>query len=500
MSGPPRASERQVSPLELLLAAGFAGRALVIGSGCPPRLLPGSADGAGEPDLVVIAPDEAESRRPGWPGHAVAACAGRLAAGGAVYVLAPPAVRRAVGGELRRQGLVPGASYLHLPDAATSRHLVALDRRVAAAAFRGPVPLARWKRTLAPALLALGGAAIATRRAGRIGTLFCAPAERPGLGWLDLPVSGPPGRVRLLVTVAERPGAPSLVLQPFSGAAPTGVVVKLRPGASSQREGERLRQLAPLARRAGARVPEPLGEPSWPPGQALLETALEGEPLAALLARRPARLRPGLERVAAWLTAWQRLAGQPGRLDRAVLDAEVLAPARELGDELDPGYRERLGLACRALEGRTATLAPAHNDLTSWNVLVAPRQTIAIVDWEAAEPRALPACDFPYAAADAALATGRYPDRLRAAQACFSERGAERSWVERLERQVAAATGSGGEVLALAWHSCWLKHAANERRKARAGEPRPFLATLRWAAGGERSGVPAAGIFRASGP
>lgn len=92
--------------LELLLPAGEAERAAVLGSACPPRLLPASRpdDGSGGLDLVVIAPTAAEERRRGWLRAAVDVCSARLTADGLVYVLVRPSARPLARRLLRAHG------------------------------------------------------------------------------------------------------------------------------------------------------------------------------------------------------------------------------------------------------------------------------------------------------------------------------------------------------------------------------------------------------------
>jgi hypothetical protein len=477
---------RQLSLLELVLPAGRAARARVIGSACPEALLPAAdrSDGAELPDLLVIAPSERECREPGW---LAAACSTRVAADGVAYVLVPARSRRRSRGLLRAAGRWVEGAILHLPNAAESRQLVPLAREPARHAFANVVPLAPWKQALAGALLALGAGRVISSGAPGVALVARPAGARPLLEWLPLSGAADGARRSAIVSPSRKPGGSSVVLQPFAAGA-EAVVAKLtlRPGEGAHGEHARLERMGAAAARAGAVVPRALGELSLHGNPVLLESRLEGRIAAPLLARDPALLAPLLERLCSWLGAWQELTASRAPLTRERLEAELLAPARALAPSLEGGERYLAALEerCSAAEGTMAPLTAAHGDLTMWNVLVeGPR--LGIVDWEVAEEATLPLKDLYYALADAVAATRRYTDRPAAVRACFERGGAQEGMIAPLRSSLAGALALPAGVAELSFHACWLGHALNEARSLGPSDPAPFRDIVQWLARSE---------------
>ena len=475
MEGPQR-----LSLLELLLPGGRAAQIQVIGSACPAALAaPAGTRGAGEPpDLLVIAPSDAESREPGW---LTTACGGSLSEEGVAYLLVPRAHRRRARGLLRVRGLEVEQAILHLPDVAESRQLVPLERAPARHAFRSVVPLVPWKRAVAELLLALGGGGLIASAASSVALVARRPGARPLLEWLPLSAAAGARRSAVISTSAK-PGGAGVVLQPFAaGAGPLVAKLSLRPAFDPSDEHRRLMRLAPDAARAGAAVPRPMGELRLHGNAVLLESRVEGEIVAPLLSRRPARLGLMLGRVCSWLESWQRLTASRVRLTREQLEGEVVAPARELAPRLDgaDAYLNALAERCSAAEGTVVPLTASHNDLTMWNVLTDGAR-LGVVDWEVAEEGTLPLKDFYYAAADAVAATRRYADRPAAVRECFGNHGGHEHTIAPLQASLARAGGVSAELADLSFHACWLGHAVNEARSAGPADPTPFREVVQW--------------------
>lgn len=479
------------SLLELLLPSGYAKRAVVVGSACPPRLAPASrGDDRNAPvDLFVLAPTGLEQEQDGWLSAAAERCAARLAPDGLVYVLVQPRARRATQRLLRAEGLPVESALLHLPDAAESRHLVPLEPVAARHAFKQIVSLVPWKRAAVGMLLGVGGAGLLAASQDGTALLARRPGARPLFDWLRA-LEGARAPYRgVVLSSSWRPGGPRVVLHPFSASPGRAVVAKaaLDSPVGTLPEGPRLERLGSCARRAGASVPEPLGTAAVGGATVLLETRVEGRIVAPLLARRPARLGSVLERVAGWLEEWQRLTVAPSLLRPELLEREILSPAKRLASQLGGGseYVAALSAACSAVEGATAPLTASHNDLTMWNVLLDDHGGLAVVDWEVAEEATLPLKDFFYAAVDAVAATDRYADRPGAYDACFEPRGSSAATVAHLEASMIAAVKAGPEIVELSRHACWLGHALNESRAAERSAPRPFLEIVRRLAAAE---------------
>lgn len=473
---------RLPSLLELLLPGGRASAAVVLGTACPSRLRPASeapATRSGQVDLAVVAPGARELEEDGWLERAVARAAGALSADGVIYLLVPPRSRGRARRLLRRRGLAIEQALLHLPDVRESRHVVPLQPRAAGHAFRHTVPLVPWKRAAVTALLHARAGRLLERIAPGVGLVARVPGAAPSFDWLRSLDGAPSGRRAVVLTSSWRPRGPRVVLEPFP---PGKVVTKLALDGEATTEGERLTRLGAAARISGARAPEVVATGELHGAAALVETRVGGMTAMPILARRPARLEPILEEVVHWLADWQRLTATPGRLDAALLESELLAPAETIAPELDDGRRflDRVAERCARVEGSPVALAAAHNDLTMANVLVGGG--VGVVDWEAAQEATLPLKDFFYASADAVAATERYRDRPGAARACFGSDGRHAAWIRQLQSVVADASGADIELSELSFQATWIGHAANELRTAGASAPHPFLDIARWLA------------------
>jgi hypothetical protein len=224
--------------------------------------------------------------------------------------------------------------------------------------------------------------------------------------------------------------------------------------------------LAPGARAAGFDVPEPrllrLGTAA-----ALVADARAGETAASLLRRRPHDLPAFADRLVSTLEAWNLGS-------REVLPFGATEAARQLAADLavvEPQLEAaHVALIRRRLEqasAETAPVAPAHGDVSMWNVVVGAHG-LTLVDWEAARQQLLPGFDAEYALVDATAAASAYADRVAAFM---------RSDVQGLRERIAATTGSSLSVAALAPVATWAHHAANEVRSG--GDDGSFLAILR---------------------
>jgi hypothetical protein len=389
-----------------------------------------------------------------------------LAEDGIAWVAVPPGRRHRMRVELRRRGLLVGSSWLPVPRSAPRVLLPvapasgATRRRLAAG-----LPGGRLVR------LALGcHNRLLEELAPGVGLLAQRPGARPALAWLS--ESGAQGPV--VVSSSWHEPAAGLVL---SG---ERIVVKSSrsgAGADPRREAATLRELGPAACRAGARVPRVLYD--GPAGRriSLAEEALPGLNAAAILRRHPSRLDGLLTQVADWLARWHVETRVTRPFTAEDLERFVLVPARALAPRIPQGaaYLERLDRLGRSLYGSHVPFATAHNDLTTWNLLV-DRDALAVVDWEAAEREALPLVDLDYLLVDA-VAAARRIQRDLAFRRC-SGGGRDGRLVNRLHGELRLRLGLDHEVAELARHACWLGHARNEDQRAAPGAPRPFLAIV----------------------
>jgi hypothetical protein len=474
-----------ISPLELLLPRGRAERLLVLGTQSAAGLVPSRASRSDEDvDLVLLLPSNSELRAEGWLHKASMRAASAIGPSGVVYAVVPRRFRRRMRGFLERADLVVEPAVAHLPDAQAPRYLVPLERSPWRYALGRLISARRWSRAVLRLLSTVpDGSALLTLALPSLG-LVARRAGGPHLADWIFDLTGEerePGGA--IVGTSWRGTGGPLTLHAFAaGDAVPWAVVKVASGA--QQEAAALSSLGPSARAAGARVPHTLAQTSYNDTSLLVETVVAGRPAADILARSPGRFVPIVESVTDWLEQWNRATASAVVLDQAVLDSRVLVPGKSLASLLPNrvNYLRWLRARCAEVVGHHVPLVAAHNDLTMWNVAVdEDASTIAVLDWETAA-QSLPLVDFFYAVTDAAAASERYASRLRAFESCFAPGGSRVSFVAQHQRRLAAAVGADPRLAELAFHSCWLRHATNERAERRDGGE--FLKIVQWLARG----------------
>jgi hypothetical protein len=290
-------------------------------------------------------------------------------------------------------------------------------------------------------------------------------------GWLESPPGG------LTIACSWRGVEGSAVVTRVVGGRPA-VVGKVGLGRDTQagaRELAALTLLGPAAAACGVTVPTALGAATVGGRPAAILSAVPGAPVAT----RPGGARPAAAAVADWLGAFTQrtLVDEPAS---ALLVEQVLDPLAVLAPELDPAYAASVRAAVERARESRRPLAAAHGDLTLWNVLRGP-DGLGVVDWEQASERSLPLLDLPYLLVDA-IAVEQGSSRAAAFAACFGPGGGAAGWAAAITERVRALLGLPAESLELAGHACWLRHAADERR--RGSVETPFLDVLRLHAAG----------------
>ena len=495
------------SSLALWHPDGVAPRSVVVGSACPAKLRPtGSvierAHGARERepvDLVLVWPGRGERGRSEWLEEALASVSATLAPDGVIYLVLPATRRRRAAALLRAHGLEIVAAVAHLPDVATSRYLVPVSAAPLRYALSRLIPSYPRARRAARVLLGLAGAEQV------VGSLFPAvalvgrrPGARPLFEWLfrlqegvtgavderagdgAATVGGEAGRV-VAVTSWRAQGGPTVLHVLTPGREEASVIVKV-PGAADdvarvEEEESVLRRLGPAARAAGARLPMARLARLSDGRPVLVQTAVAGRPLAALIAERPSALAAILAEIAAWLERWNCSTCRVETLDAAVLDRELLRPAALVTPLIAAGaqYRSWLVARCAGLAGVPVPLVARHNDLTMRNVLIDGEGSLGIVDWETGEEKGLPNGDLAYTVVDAVAAAAGYASRVAAFTQCFLPDGAHVPVVGRLLARSCHALELSPALAEVAFHACWLRHAADELRVMEGRAPGPFL-------------------------
>jgi Ser/Thr protein kinase RdoA (MazF antagonist) len=473
-----------LSLLELLHPDGVTHYAYVIGGNCPERLRPSQPRMSGtSADLVILAPTPGECRRTGWLTNAIRDVEPRLAADGFVYVLAPPRWRATIGRLLTRSGLILEPPAVHLPNWSTSRYLVPLTTVPAGYALANLLPNPAWKRRLAQLGLRFRGiqtiagwawpaAAFAARRRG----------SRPLLDWLFRLDCDGRAQGGVVITASWRPDQQSVVLHRFSGHADPSAIAKLVT--PMPMEAAILARLSPVAAAAGAQVPALLTSGSVGEHPVFLQSVVAGQSVATLLRARPTRLAEVLARVSTWLEAWNVATRLERRQVGQDLDRLIMRPAARLAPLLAEGHTYLSWLARRCAQiDRALPLVVAHNDLTTWNVLIDETGRLGVVDWETAHEEALPLVDFFYLVADAVvMAHGGQAqlERHRAVEAFLAPYGACAPIARPLLARLRDALDLPLQAVDLCLHAAFIGHAVNERRRSQPGDPQPFADVVRW--------------------
>ena len=220
-----------------------------------------------------------------------------------------------------------------------------------------------------------------------------------------------------------------------------------------------LRLAAEAGAADGGRAPHLLGRFEVDGFAAAVETAAVGRPLSEVL-RGAASEREKLDLVdsiAGWILELEGrtrspAAGLAGELERLA----ALAAARD--SPLPPELVARVGPVPGTVQ---------HNDLGSWNVIVAGR-SFTVVDWEGASRPGLPLWDLWYFLADIAAALDGVAFADRNAHLVSLFRGDGRlsqrlfDWTRRGAESLGIPAASVGPLTAL----CWLHHSASHGKRA----------------------------------
>jgi hypothetical protein len=479
------------SAIELLLPGGRASDATVLGAGAPERLRPRT--GNAPSDLVMVAPGRDEAGKPGWIEEAIARAAAAVSPGGMIYLMLPPAQRRRAIRRLADAGCRSYSCFLHHPTFDRTEYLVPGDRltlRRWLASGEGP---GSGRRRLASLALSVPDAdRVAAALLPSVGIAAYRPEAPAPFQWLSR-LSGA-RVVRGLVRAKWRAGRGGAVVTGMDREGRSVAVAKIALGGPeaetrAAREADRLEQLGPAARKAGAQLPSPVRAAlpgGWP---VLLLSPLEGRPAERLIATGSLAPEAAIARLGEWLVRWSEATVRPGRLDEGWAERELLAPAIRLAPDLPEADTYLRWLRTRSAEaaGEPLPTVATHGDLTMSNVLLGEGPP-GVVDWEAATAAGIPLRDLLYAAVDATAARDRYRDRLAAFLHCFPDRGEASGRLGWLLDQLRQVAGLSEATTTLCVHACWLQHAADEQIKRVPGESRPFLGIVQRLAKRARSG------------
>jgi GT2 family glycosyltransferase/aminoglycoside phosphotransferase len=468
---------RLVSPLEALHPEGRVERFALVGSGCPPMLLPPhAAASADRLDAVIFAPGKEERGTDDELLRQLSDAAGRLEPDGFAYVVASPSRRRAARRALVRSGLSVTGAFVNVPDAGNPRYLVPLDARAGRYAFARLVSAwPRRGRLVSASLRTRAGRATLERVLGSVSLVARRPGARTAFAWLSPGLAPPPQAVVTMRNGRDHEDRLTLIVFSAGDREPARVVKLAESKADLEAERTALEEFGASARAAGASVPLVVATAQVGRRFALAQSALTGTTAAAALATRPESAFDVLAQLEAWLERWHLETRAWVEPAQPVLERQILAPLERLGTRVRPSYREFLRARCERVAGTRLCVVAAHNDLTMFNVLLDTGGRLGIVDWGGACGEALPLTDLAYACVDAVAAAGRYRDRVAAFDAAYGPDGQQVELVRGLTRRAVERLELPYDVAELAFHATWLLHAANEASElGPAAPPGPF--------------------------
>lgn len=472
--------DRAERPRALDFASGVLSEATGLVSSRSPR----DSDGA---DLVVL--DRPTRTR-------IMAAAKRLRPGGELYCewrLPTPGGTRRAKGVLERAGFTDirllwpwpapplGRPQLWLPIGSPEAVRTFVSLRPAATKRRQAVARALWPAAARGGLLA--PICVIARRPDAPGGRGRARDELARL--LAAPTDGAdPAPAWVLLTGGQRSISKVVGLRFFPQGSVPELVVKFarvpEADASLEHEAHVLSTLA--AERASLPgVPRVLAAGHRAGRVAVAESAIHG---VSLLSQLTAETFPDLaERVTSWLIQLANVNMPDPHRDwqRSVVARSLEEFERDFRGVVDTATIE----CARARLERVGPLRPSfeHRDCAPWNLILTGDRTPAVLDWESAEPRGLPALDLVYFLANAAfllegtLGTGRAREtyvRLLDPTTAIGSVAAESFAV------YCAGVGIEPAVLAGLRMLCWVVHAHSEHARARSdGGGVPSRDTLR---------------------
>jgi hypothetical protein len=422
------------------------------------------------PDLMVLAPGKGLERRVAWAKAAAADVARTMPDSGTAVIIAPAVARRRLARALGGHGFRTVGLYLHLPSFAQTVFAVPLRSAMLRYVVERLIARKSWRRSALLTLTRLPRASALAALAPSTGVVMRRDNLAAGFEWLG---------VRDGILQLPHQGRTGAIVHGFDSGPLPSVIAKIRTSAgASANAGDAVRAGAATI---GIRVPRVLRRVQLNGASATVEEALHGRSAAsALAAKGEEYAHPLLADLEQVLLHWSRASLGPPLLEPR-LERETIDRAKALQPIVDArgGYVEHLETLLREDVG--GRVVAAHNDLTTWNILVDDTGGLALIDWDEADAEGLPLMDFAYAAVDVMTAAGD-GDRLAAYRRCFGEGSVSTSVGEALGRlaTVAQLTPATAE---LCLHACWLRHASNEH--ARGERSAPFIEIVREVAAGD---------------
>jgi hypothetical protein len=239
--------------------------------------------------------------------------------------------------------------------------------------------------------------------------------------------------------------------------------------AKTEGEAERLQEIQAYRPGGFDSIPRLVAFETFRDRMILLETAMWGRAMDRATVRKNAP--QCCEATLAWLIEVQtatRLAPEPGGngferlIDRELLHARATFPAER-------SLLERTQGLVTPLSAASLPLVLEHGDLSHPNLLVGRGGRVAVIDWELAELRGLPASDLFFFLTYVAMArrgARSSQEALVALEQAFFGQG---SWARTYVRRYAEALGLSRDLLTPLFIACWVRQVAGLVRRVANG-------------------------------
>lgn len=398
---------------------------------------------------------------------------GTLAADGTLIIETRGPLRAlGLGRRLRALGFLEIRSYWHWPSFERCTRIVPLEDATAvryALSRSGSGSLDRMLAGLASLLSGIGALPwiaahktfVVRRRAGDRSFAHAFLRER----WSSLfpeDSSGSPPESFLVLTPRFRNSRRLVFLFLREGATDPLLVVKVpRPGgacAQTEREGRLLARIHSIREGGFDSIPRRLACEPYRGRTILVETAMPGRAMDRGVVRRDPRRC--CEQTLAWLLDVQLGSRRPSDRDAIprLLERDLVELEGPLAED-----RGRLDISrdlVRPLDQMDLPAVLEHGDLSHPNLLVGTDTSVAVVDWETAEPDGIPMTDLVFFLAYVARALER-EGSPQALQRALNEAFAARSgWATAYLRRYAEALELPRESVAPLFVACWIRQLA----------------------------------------
>jgi len=194
----------------------------------------------------------------------------------------------------------------------------------------------------------------------------------------------------------------------------------------------------------------------------LIETAIVGPLMnpAAVRAHRDSNCDLLLD----WLVALERSTASPA--DPTWFERLIEQPIAELAhllsfDDAEQQALEQTHRYTQALRTADFPLVCEHGDLSHPNIILLSDSQVGVIDWELADPKGLPACDWFFFLSYVASALNKARTQEEHLKAFSSAFFGKTAWAGALIRRYAQSIGLADDLLRPLFVACWARYTAH---------------------------------------